>query len=201
MFETGSHHTFPDASLLDKLAVAPGDKTAQGLVDHMTETDGTIGHVLVREAVEIRTVILYIAVLQAEGVQVVETRRLPQSPLRQPTVFQIVLIILQQFAVATLGNSEQLEFDGKGRLSVSEPLDDVLLHRPRSLHHLVDCTVAAFGKETLAEDLRQLHQHIALAIEMQIGVYRSFAEHAGHPVFVTLQRNRFRMIWHMCVFL
>ena len=61
------------------------------------------------------------------------------------------------------------------------------------LHHLVNGAVTVFGQETLAEGLGELHEHIALAIEVQRSIYRCLPHDARRTIFVSLQ-----VIGHHC---
>ena len=47
LVQTGCRHTFSDAALLNKLIVPLFDKGTKGFIDHVAETNGTIGHLLV----------------------------------------------------------------------------------------------------------------------------------------------------------
>ena len=59
--------------------------------------------------------------------------------------------------------------------------------RSRCLYHLVNGAVAVFWQEALAECLGELHQHIALAVEVQLGIYRCFPHDARCAVIISLQ--------------
>lgn len=89
--------------------------------------------------------------------------------------------------VAATGDAKQLNLYLHGGLSIGEAFGNVLLDATGGLYHLIDGAVTVAGQETVAESLGQLHQHIALAEEVEFLVQGGFAEHAGCTVAVALQ--------------
>ena len=116
-------------------------------------------------------------------------------PVIQPMLLQVVLVVFQQFLVTAFGDTHQFYLRLERGLSVGEAFGNVLFHGTGSLHHLVNGAVAVFGQETLTECLGELHQHIALAVEVQVGIYRCFPHDARRTVIISPQVDVLR-VWH-----
>ena len=104
------------------------------------------------------------------------------GPFGYAMLFYVVQVVLQQFLVAALCYSEQLHLHLERCLSVCQSLCDVLLDGTCRLYHLVDGAVAILWQEAVAERFCQLHQHVALSVEVQLGVDSRLSHHAGCAV-------------------
>lgn len=111
------------------------------------------------------------------------------SPICQAVLFQVVVIVFEQFLVAAFGDAEQLNLHLERCLAVGESLGDVLFDGACGLYHLIDGAVAVSGQEPFAERLGELHQHIALAIEEEVGIDGFLAQHTGRTIIVALEWN------------
>ena len=102
--------------------------------------------------------------LSAEVVERLRARVLAK-PLLLIMEVDVVMIVFEQFEVAAPCYSQEFEFRLHRGLPIGASLGNVLLGASCCLHHLVHGTVASLRKETLAEGLGKMIQHLTTLIE------------------------------------
>jgi hypothetical protein len=90
------------------------------------------------------------------------------SPKHKMMGIEIIVIVGPKFLKTAASHVQQFNFHFRAGLSVFAALYNILLARTRSLHHLVDSSIAVERKETLAKFYSQLIDGIALTVEVEV---------------------------------
>ena len=111
---------------------------------------------------------------------------------------EIVLIVFQQFEIASSGDAQEFQLRLCRRLSVATSLRNILFGAPGSLHHLIYRPVAIFRQIAVTEQLGKLIKHVALLIEPEFSKHYGFPQHTGCAVLIMIHWD-WLLVFHTCI--